>query len=613
MHSPWPSVARFFGACLLLVSGSPARAQDVNVHFRVALYDARGSYPVEGFTFRMVGPRHDSTTIRTDATGGAQIRLAPGAYYTEPVDGVEFDGVRLVWTVPIVVQKGMELVELTERNAIRVGSAVSRPGTTPVVVPATQLRSARLPTYRVDERVARVERGLLPAIVLRGRAEETMHLRARMEHFRVPGLSVAVIENGHLAWTRSYGVTRARVRQESEPVDSTTLFHAGSASQTVSSLAALALVGQGKLTLDDDVNRELRSWRLAGDESARWNPPTVRGLLSESAGVGVPRFRGYAWGEPVPSLLQLLDGRSPSNSPAAKIELPPGTERRASAGSYAVLQQLLEDVTGDSFARLMRRLVLDSLGMRHSHFLASPPPPLSLHAAWAHHAEGSEVAGRWYSHPELAADGLWTTAGDLAQVMVELLRAPLGQGRVLSASLAGQMLARQPLGGGLGIDVNDVGEAAWFGREGESKGYRCLMVAFPTTGQGAVVMTNSESGGALAHEIIRSVAREYGWPAMHPVERPVAAVDPRRYRELVGEYHLESAGQAALVDVTSRRSQLVIREREGTAVEVVAANDSSYFAPLDGTRYTFLRDDSGRVRWLAIALSGAPRVATRVR
>ncbi|MDQ6885733.1 MAG: beta-lactamase family protein [Gemmatimonadota bacterium] len=613
MLRPSPCLARLLGSCLLFASGTRLGAQDVNVHFRVALYDARGSYPVAGFTFRVVGQRHDSTIVRTDATGGAQIRLSSGPYHTEPVDGVEFDGVRMVWNVPIVVRPGMELIELSEHNALRVGSALSRPGTTPVVVPAAQIRRVQLPAYPVEERMARVERGLLPAILVRGRASETMHLRARMEHFRVPGVSVAVVDNNRLAWTRSYGVTRARVRQESEAVDSTTLFHAGSASETVSALAALALVGQGKLSLDGDVNRELRSWRLSGGDSARWNPPTLRGLLNESAGVGISRFRGYAWGEPVPSLLQLLQGLAPANSPAVRVEMPPATVRRASAGSYAVLQQLLEDVAGEPFGRLMRVLVLDSLDMRHSRFAPFPPPPVSLHAAWAHHAEGGEVAGRWYSHPELAAAGLWTTAGDLAQVVIELLRAPSGEGRVLSAALATQMLARQPLGGGLGIDLSDIGEPARFGREGESKGYRCVIVGFPAAGQGAVVMTNSESGGALAQEIVRSIAREYGWPAMHPAERQVAAVDPRRYRELVGEYHLESSGQPALVDVMSRRSQLLIREPEGPAVEVIAANDSSYFAPANGTRYTFLRDDHGRVRWLAIALSGAPRVATRVR
>src|SRR5882757_8248281 len=80
----------------------------------------------------------------------------------------------------------------------------------------------------------------------------------RMAHYHVPGLSLACIHNGTVAWTQAFGASRVG----GEPVTPETVFQASSIGMPVTAVAVLRLVEQGKLNLDADVSHYLRSWKL---------------------------------------------------------------------------------------------------------------------------------------------------------------------------------------------------------------------------------------------------------------------------------------------------------------------------------------------------------------
>ena len=132
-----------------------------------------------------------------------------------------------------------------------------------------------------------------------------------------------------------------------EPVTSETRFQAASISKPLSAMAALHLVQRGLLDLDANVNDALRSWQVPDNEHTREQLVTLRGLLSHTAGLSVLGFRGYAAGEDVPTLRQVLDGKPPANSEPVRVMREPGTSFSYSGGGYTVMQQLLEDVTGE--------------------------------------------------------------------------------------------------------------------------------------------------------------------------------------------------------------------------------------------------------------------------
>ncbi|HEX5114160.1 MAG TPA: serine hydrolase domain-containing protein [Pseudonocardiaceae bacterium] len=172
-------------------------------------------------------------------------------------------------------------------------------------------------------------------------------------------LGVAVIERSGIAWSAG------------RPPDR--LFQAGSISKPVTAIAALELAARGQVDLDGDVNQWLTSWRLPGSSQV-----SLRQLLGHTAGTGVPFFPGYPQGGSVPTLGQVLDGTPPSVTPAVRAE--PGPFRY-SGGGYAVVQQLIADVTGQPFADAVRTLVLEPLGMSRSTFEQPLPVPLRSAAA----------------------------------------------------------------------------------------------------------------------------------------------------------------------------------------------------------------------------------------
>lgn len=458
----------------------------------------------------------------------------------------------------------------------------------------------------IEGRIARVEAGLRPAVRVEGRPEVTWTLAERMAHYRVPGVSVAVLHNGRIEWARGYGV------QEKAGADVTpeTLFQAASVSKPVAALGALRLVEQGRLALDEDVNTKLVSWKVPPHETSGGGAVTLRGLLTHSAGLTVHGFRGYAVGEPLPSLVQILDGAKPANSAPVRVELAPGTRWRYSGGGYTVLQLLIEDVTGQPFADYMREAVLAPLGMRDSTFAQPLPESLQPRAATGYRADGSPVPGKWHIYPEQAAAGLWTTPSDLLRFAIELQEAYTGRSsKVISQQMAQQMLSVQFEDWGLGVQLSGTDETLRFSHSGGNEGYRCYLTAYVTRGQGAAVMTNSDAGAALYNEILRSIAAEYKWPDFQPATKQAIALPASQLRRLAGRYR---PAQGPDFVVRFEDGRLTIQRGEEPAAELLAEAESQFFT-LDGAAVRFLLDSRGRPSGLEAGFGGRTLTAQKIR
>jgi CubicO group peptidase (beta-lactamase class C family) len=113
----------------------------------------------------------------------------------------------------------------------------------------------------VEARVKRVEEGLLPPVLVKG--EPGWSLQKRMQYHKVPGVSIAVINDFKIEWARAYGVKDAASK---EPVTETTLFQAASIGKTLNATVVLKRVMEGKLSLDENVNTYLKSWKVPYNE-----------------------------------------------------------------------------------------------------------------------------------------------------------------------------------------------------------------------------------------------------------------------------------------------------------------------------------------------------------
>ena len=255
------------------------------------------------------------------------------------------------------------------------------------------------------------------------------------------------------------------------------------------------------IDLDADVNTYLTSWRLPGTGTV-----TVRQILGHTAGLTKNWFPGYAAGRPVPSLLQILRGDPPANTPPVRRELPPGSEFRYSGSHYAVLQQLLTDVTGTPFDELMAALVLEPAGMANSSYDQRFPYEHQERAARGH-GDGAPVPGGWHTQPEMAGAGLWSTPADLVRLEREIARATTGESVLLPQELATQMLTPGVSGGyGLGTELGD----GRFGHTGQNTGFSCFSFAWPATGTAVAVMTNAEDCPDTLSALIELSRRHFG-------------------------------------------------------------------------------------------------------
>jgi CubicO group peptidase (beta-lactamase class C family) len=331
-------------------------------------------------------------------------------------------------------------------------------------------------------------------------------VRATMSKHHVIGLSLAVIRRGELVKATGYGFADGG---DKTPVTTTTLFQAGAISKSVAAAAALHLVETGKLTLDSNVDTELRVWKIPANQYKKQHV-TLRRILSHTSGLTVPVFPGYEIGVPIPTLDQVLNGEPPANTGAIRVESAPGSRWQYSGGAYTVLQQMIVDATGAPFAESMRRIVLEPVGMSSSSFDQPLPKDWATRTATGYFGSGKPVPGRWHVYPEMAAAGLWTTASDLAQFALSIRRSwkglPLG---VISQASARLMLTAQQNNDGLGVFVVGTGKQTRFFHNGRNAGFDSMMTELVDSGLGAVIMINTNDDTGVTDAIWKEIIRQY--------------------------------------------------------------------------------------------------------
>jgi CubicO group peptidase (beta-lactamase class C family) len=314
---------------------------------------------------------------------------------------------------------------------------------------------------------------------------------------------------------------------------------------------------------------------------------TLRRLLNHSAGLTVHGFGGYAADEPVPSLLDILDGKKPANSAPIRVDIAPGTQSRYSGGGYEVMQQLVIDVAGKPFPELAQEFVLGPLGMTRSTYQQPLPAHLKANAAAGHGNDGVILKGRWHTYPEMAAAGLWTTPSDLARFVLELQKG----GRVLQPATQREMLTKVLGDYGLGLGLSETAGHKSFSHGGSNAGFKCTLFGYLDSGSGAVVMTNGDGGSALADEILHSISAEYEWADYRTRERTIARVQSDVLQAYAGLYVLAPGLE---VTVTYENGRL-FAAMQGKKVELFPESPTSFFSVEAGVppiRFTLASDNS---------------------
>src|SRR6266496_4094343 len=187
---------------------------------------------------------------------------------------------------------------------------------------------------------------------------------ALLHKYRVPGAVVSCITNGEVAWTKAFG--RANLATGA-PMQPDMIFNHGSNGKVLTMWGIMRLVEQGKVELDAPANRYLKRWQL---RSSQFDPEgvTIRRLLCHRAGLTVHGFLDYDQRRRLPTLAEMLEGKNQIqlfgevNGPVF-IKWQPGSTNVYSGGGFVLLQMIIEDVSGESFAAFMHREVTAPLGI----------------------------------------------------------------------------------------------------------------------------------------------------------------------------------------------------------------------------------------------------------
>jgi CubicO group peptidase (beta-lactamase class C family) len=439
---------------------------------------------------------------------------------------------------------------------------------------------------QTQQHIQAVESGLLPAVVIAGQPPDHLNILAEMKKLHVPAVSVAVIHNGKIEWAKGYGV----LNENGAPVTPTSLFQAASISKSLTAMAALHLVQEGKLSLDAPIQTELKSWKLPENNFTAQHPVTLRELLSHTAGTTVHGFAGYAAHDPVPTLIQVLNGRKPANSDPIVVDILPGQEFRYSGGGFTIVQQAMIDATGKPFPELLQTMVLKPLGMRDSAYQQPIEAALLDRVALPVDSDGKPIPGGPHTYPELAAAGLWTTPSDLARWIIEIQQSLSGNANhVLTVDSMRTLLTPVKDDYALGIQVHTVGGKRSFSHNGANEGYQASYIGYED-GDGAVVMTGSDNGQTLITEVLRAIAQAYGWPDYKPVERTMVTLPLAGQLQYAGKF---SAKDVLDFSIAVGDQHLIVTLPGGTSETLLTSSPTLFFVTAGLLQVRFDTPDSG--------------------
>ena len=459
----------------------------------------------------------------------------------------------------------------------------------------------------LDSRVAAFEKGLRPAVRMATAPKVRWTIKERMKHYKIPGVSLAIIENGKVAFAKAYGVKEAGTNDK---VNTETVFSVGSLSKMGAATAVLKLTAKGVLDLDKDVNQYLKTWKVPENDFTKAQAVTLRGLMSHTAGLTLHGFGDFKPGEALPTVVNTLDGTGPSDNVPVRAFYQPGTDWSYSGGGTTVTQLVLTDMMGKDFPAVTKNQVFDDLGMARSTY-QNPLPASHGNIAKAHDENGDVTAlsRGWHAFPEMAASGLWTTPTEYALMMLSWMDSYHGKdGSFLPQSVAREMMsnvAHSPHG--LGPVVRGHGMDRRFRHSGSNESYQAFMEGHLERGTGFVIFTNGVDGDALYDEIRRAVYDAYGWPYEEEIVVPTYEVKAETLEAYAGVYQVEDNGKSALskrylgkertptYKVSVKDGDLLVKGRK-----VLPVGPNQFVSSRNDIYYGFVRNLEGNIESLTI-------------
>ena len=324
------------------------------------------------------------------------------------------------------------------------------------------------------------------------------HVPALMREHHVPGVSIAIIQQGRVHWAQGFGVSDVRGQQ---PVTADTVFEACSMSKPILALSVLQLLQQGRLDLDTPLTTYL------GHDYLRHQPAqdliTARMALTHRTGLPNWRVGDDEMGGPMSLLFA------------------PGSAYSYSGEGMLFLQRALEAIAGTTLDRYAQQGLFGPLGLTHTSYVWTPA--IEQHLASGHREDGT-FKDRTHYRKANGAYSLYTTPTEYAELMLTLMRPQtLGRAAFTPASVDlllqraqrvddSDAIARPGLARsvatyralGWSVDVTPEGDIVEHSGS-NSSGFRTFGQFNRDKGSGLVIFTNGDNGSLVRAAILAQV------------------------------------------------------------------------------------------------------------
>jgi CubicO group peptidase (beta-lactamase class C family) len=442
----------------------------------------------------------------------------------------------------------------------------------------------------IEAKITQVENHLGGWVHIRDSMNE-WNLKQRMAFYKVRGLSIAVVHDYKIEWARGYGMADTATQK---PVTTQTLFQAGSISKSLNAVGVLKLAQDKKIDLYSDINTYLETWKFPYDSVSKGKKITIANLLSHTAGLTLHGFPGYAPGDTIPALTEVLNGKPPANTEPIRSQFEPGLRFQYSGGGTTISQLIVMDVTHEPYDAYMWKNVLKPLGMTMSSYTQPPAADKKIFLAAGYHANGKEVEGKYHVYPEQAAAGLWTNPTDLSKYIIETQLSLQGKSnKVLSAEMTKLRLTPYiDSAAAFGVFIEKKGGEKYFGHNGADEGFLSAYTGSFENGNGVVVMVNSDNGSIL-NEVINSVASVYGWKDYYkPIAKKIVPVDDTLLDQYVGDYFLDGD----TIHIGRKENEVLLTVNRNQTFRIYFSSPDDFFSTDISIEFTFEKDAEGKVK-----------------
>ncbi|MHB1278140.1 MAG: serine hydrolase domain-containing protein [Bacteroidia bacterium] len=432
-----------------------------------------------------------------------------------------------------------------------------------------------------EVRIQRIENKLYPIYNLRGQ-EKPKSIATMMQENKVTGLSIAFVDKGEVVWTKCYGYADV---EDSVKVTPETIFRAASLSKPLTAMAALHLVEQGELELDQNINEYLKGWKLPENQFTAVRPVTISNLIGHTSGIRNGVHEPTPANQQIALIEDILSGKV-LNTPAEVISVP-GEKRRYSNMGYVLLSELLQDVTSKKFSALMENIILNPCGMTSSTFDQSLPKELRERLAVGYDENQRPLP--FYLHSSYGAGALYSTPTDLGKFLATILDAYHTKSKdhkVISHEMAKRIFEENETK--LGFNKAFENGNVVFRNDGSVPGYNCTFMGSVTKNQAVVIMLNTGSEAAydFLNYLWRAVAMEYDWGLYEP--------------EFYDKYEMSLPGLETFSGLYANPEDSVLFEIRQNTLQVscealIAVGEHSFIRPSRPMKYTFEKDSKGKV------------------